>query len=416
MTTRVAQPRTTTSEAPAWMDRLEADHENMRQALGWLAETGQWPDALRLATALCPCWDVRGYLTEGRAWLELTLSRSRAEVDAPGLRAEATANLGVFLLRQGDYEQAETLLEDARNIWIQSGDAANLAWLLMFLGGVAEYREDDERARSWYAQALAGFREQDNVAGVSDTLNNLADTAYRCADLGEAERLAQEASAIGRTTALPVQIGAALVTIGAIACARGTWDRAVGAHREALRLSRDAAHELNLADAFAGLAEVAAVTNDPARAARLLGAVETMTDRLGVPRLPHQALHRKAIAATQARLDPMAFAAAVAAGRSLSQDDAIAEAERVSGIPAVPAIPASGRFTRREADVLRLLVAGDTDRAIGEALYIGTRTVESHVARIFEKLGVRTRAAAVTAALTSGLVDPPPPDPSASED
>jgi DNA-binding NarL/FixJ family response regulator len=57
-------------------------------------------------------------------------------------------------------------------------------------------------------------------------------------------------------------------------------------------------------------------------------------------------------------------------------------------------------------EIMRLLVAGMTDPAIAAALFISVRTVENHVARIFTKLGVRTRTAAVTAALSSGLIEP----------
>ena len=66
-------------------------------------------------------------------------------------------------------------------------------------------------------------------------------------------------------------------------------------------------------------------------------------------------------------------------------------------------------LSRRELDVLRLLAAGLSDRAIAEALFIGERTVNTHVARTFAKLGVRNRAAAVTAAAAAGLIDRPVP-------
>jgi DNA-binding CsgD family transcriptional regulator len=58
----------------------------------------------------------------------------------------------------------------------------------------------------------------------------------------------------------------------------------------------------------------------------------------------------------------------------------------------------------REQDVLRLLVLGRTDREIADALFISARTAQGHVARLFDKLGVSTRTAAVAAALQSDLL------------
>ncbi len=59
--------------------------------------------------------------------------------------------------------------------------------------------------------------------------------------------------------------------------------------------------------------------------------------------------------------------------------------------------------------MLALLAAGRTDREIAGALFVSVRTVEHHVARILAKLGVRTRTAAATAAIASGLVNPTDP-------
>ena len=87
--------------------------------------------------------------------------------------------------------------------------------------------------------------------------------------------------------------------------------------------------------------------------------------------------------------------------------------ETLAAPPAAAAAgsPAGVGLTRREAEVLRLLAAGRTDREIAAALFISHRTAQGHVARLFAKLGVSTRAAAVAAALRAGLV----PDPSAPE-
>jgi DNA-binding CsgD family transcriptional regulator len=61
-------------------------------------------------------------------------------------------------------------------------------------------------------------------------------------------------------------------------------------------------------------------------------------------------------------------------------------------------------LTPREFDVLRLLVQGNSDREIGEALFIGARTVQTHVANLFAKLGVNARAEAAAVAVRRGLV------------
>ena len=64
----------------------------------------------------------------------------------------------------------------------------------------------------------------------------------------------------------------------------------------------------------------------------------------------------------------------------------------------------SAGLTPRELDVLRLLVEGRSDREIGEALFIGTRTVQTHVSNLFAKLGVNTRAEAAAVAVRRGIV------------
>jgi ATP/maltotriose-dependent transcriptional regulator MalT len=60
-------------------------------------------------------------------------------------------------------------------------------------------------------------------------------------------------------------------------------------------------------------------------------------------------------------------------------------------------------LTGRELEVLRLIAAGDTNRAIGARLAISEKTVARHVSNIFTKLGVNTRAAATAYAYQHGL-------------
>jgi DNA-binding NarL/FixJ family response regulator len=69
--------------------------------------------------------------------------------------------------------------------------------------------------------------------------------------------------------------------------------------------------------------------------------------------------------------------------------------------------PAAPALTAREVEVLRYVARGLSNPDIGRELYITEATVKSHVTRIFEKLGVNDRTAAVTSAIASGILPPP---------
>jgi DNA-binding NarL/FixJ family response regulator len=62
-------------------------------------------------------------------------------------------------------------------------------------------------------------------------------------------------------------------------------------------------------------------------------------------------------------------------------------------------------LTPREAQILAELADGRTMRQIGRRLGISPRTVETHVAKLYRKLGVRTRVQAVARAASLGLID-----------
>jgi DNA-binding CsgD family transcriptional regulator len=80
------------------------------------------------------------------------------------------------------------------------------------------------------------------------------------------------------------------------------------------------------------------------------------------------------------------------------------------GSPAGPAtVPARFDLTSREAEVLALLVKGDSNRQIARALFISERTVAVHVSRILDKLGVRNRTEAATVGARLAMTNPFPP-------
>lgn len=66
--------------------------------------------------------------------------------------------------------------------------------------------------------------------------------------------------------------------------------------------------------------------------------------------------------------------------------------------------PAEEALSAREIEVLQLVARGKSNRDIGKALHISTATVKTHLVRIFDKLDVSDRTAAVTVALERGIM------------
>lgn len=67
--------------------------------------------------------------------------------------------------------------------------------------------------------------------------------------------------------------------------------------------------------------------------------------------------------------------------------------------------PASDPLSQREREVLRLIADGATNRAVAAKLFVSEATIKTHLLHIYEKLGVRDRAAAVGEAYKRGLLD-----------
>ena len=111
-----------------------------------------------------------------------------------------------------------------------------------------------------------------------------------------------------------------------------------------------------------------------------------------------------AAAAGQAVLDPgVQQRLLLAAARSAGQPGPPGPAH-TSGGPG--ASPGDGDLTPREAEVLRLIAAGASNREIARTLFVTEATVKTHVNRIFAKTGSRDRAAAMRYAYAHGYAEP----------
>ena len=164
------------------------------------------------------------------------------------------------------------------------------------------------------------------------------------------------------------------------------------------------------------IARLAAAQGDPVRALRLAAATAALREARSTPVPPIQQPELgRTVAAARGALSAEAAAAAWAEGRAMSRDEAVREAlalvepaldgsaepetcHRPNGRRRLP-----GGLTVREAEVLRLVAAGKTNREIAADLSLSAKTVGRHLSNIFDKLDVSSRAAATAFALREGI-------------
>jgi predicted ATPase/class 3 adenylate cyclase len=137
-----------------WLARLDLEHDNLRAALRWLLDQEQWSGALRLAAGLGAYWQTRGFLAEGRQWLEAALAAPATARDTPaGLAAMIEA--GMLGWEQGDIAASTSWLQQAQALAAALGDQGRSAAVLGNLAALALHEGDLAAAESRYREALA---------------------------------------------------------------------------------------------------------------------------------------------------------------------------------------------------------------------------------------------------------------------
>jgi non-specific serine/threonine protein kinase len=383
----------------AWLGRLDRDYANLRAALNHAYQCGDVETLARLSVALSPYWEVHGTMGEGRHWLEPVLVgehphpistdlQSRALLAAGRLAffqadltqatsfftesmslgrtaadeqvvASALTWLGFVSNRQGDFAQAEERLEESLALHRALGDGHDAAWAIHGLGAVATNREDYERATAFLEESLRRFHD----------LGDLRFTALASLEFGYNE----------------------LFVVG------GDLERAGRLLRDGLRGLLAVGDRAFMIAGLLTLAEAEARQGRQMRAARLIGALGALRDAHGARISPVQREAEDRLAGMlRSRLGETMLAAALAEGRMLTVESAIAETlsddqtERPSSTTPLPAGPVEV-LTPREWEVARLLAKGYTDSQIAEALTIALSTVGSHVHHLLAKLDVHSR-------------------------
>lgn len=358
----------TAAEQTEWLKRMDAEQDNLRAALGWLAQTNNAEWGLRMGARLFRYWESREQLTEGRDWLGRLLALRGAAARTKE-RSRVVFAAGVLATEQGDYDSARGLLnesleiarelqdkwgaavslnalavnardegdlavstslfEESLALWRELGDGAAIARALSNLANVTKLQEEYARARSLYEESLAIFQELGDRTGAAWALNHQGDAARAQGDAPAARLLYEQSLLTFRKLGDPWGVASSLADLGSLACEQRDYVAAHSLHSESIKLFQNLEHKRGIARLLECFASSAAVQSKPERALRLAGTAAALRQTLGAPLPPsEQAKLERDLESARSLLANSAGATAWIEGWTTPVEKAVQEAQK----------------------------------------------------------------------------------------
>ncbi len=319
------------SSGPAHMaalDRLEAEHDNLRAALAWSLQTpaaGPTPAdgeraaiGLRLALALAYFWYRHGHAVEGRRWLDRAIDLA-AEDGAP--LAQLAHWLGVLLQQQGEPLAARRVLERSLAIWRDLGDLNQQARELNSLGITHHHLDDFDTARSMLEESAAISRQIGSHMRLAAALTNLGQLESDADNFDRATEVLQEALAIDRKQGDMLGVAIDQQSLAGVSLRAGRAQEARDLLADMADYVVSCGDPELLATTLEMCAANAAQFGEALRAARIAGAAEAIRQKTGIP-IKQPEMLEGFLASARAAVAPAEWEAELAAGRALSQQQA----------------------------------------------------------------------------------------------
>jgi DNA-binding CsgD family transcriptional regulator len=422
---------------------LPGDHDNLRAALSWSLSSDQPGLASHVASGLMEFWWHKGLNAEAAAALKRILDHSES-LD-PVTRAGITIRLAFFEYVCGNFATARELAVGTLQLCRELDFDLGVSTALHCLGHVSRW-SDGSASIQYFDEALRIARSIEDLVLVDSILIQLGSTHMAIGNLGLARHLKMEAIAnlrnrqdspdalamaqaglgwveglLGNLTQAdqfsyeaismnphhhyvePLII--ALRVRGNLALERGQYASAARMLKEALQVAHLSSIAHLEGSILVGLAKIAASQGDWWRSATLFGYLDALWDRLDFSRVARRMLssYDEAFEPSAEAMADAGYRQAFEKGRNLRGAGAFAQGMGVS-VPDTPTAGDKALLTRRETEVLAHLAQGKTNQEIAANLFVGKSTVDTHVAHILAKLGVKSRMAAVKAAREQGLL------------
>ena len=296
----------------------------------------------------------------------------------------------------GDYEEAEQQLQESLKIGQQLNDPRRISSSLVSLGHFSSTQLDLEQAQAYFWEALTVSREADQRFQEASCLRGLGRVAYTRGNYIQSDQYLHEGLALCHEMDWKLGIARTLNELGHVSIRLGNDTEAQRYFYESLQTGVAIEIMPVILETLVGIAELLATGQDDALAVELL----TLSLHHPACRADSRALAGRLLNELEERIPQEVFTAAQERGQTGKLETVINAQILELSAPETKALPATNRtlvdpLSRRELEVLELIIEGYTNREIAGQLHISVNTVKKHINHIFSKLDVKNRVQAI---------------------
>jgi tetratricopeptide (TPR) repeat protein len=250
-----------------WLERLDAERDNIRAALTWAAASGETDIGLRIAAWLWRYWNFRNHEREARERLEELLADGSA---TPATRAMGEWAVASMAQWQGDHETMREMCEAALPVLREAGNTRYAVCALGLLVISALGTGAAEEARALSSEELELARTARDRISESYALAHLSIALAAAGELDDAEEALEEAVSLARKLGNIRSVAGFSMTLAGFALLRRDHARARRLFEESLTIHRRFSDAWGIPMSLLGLTYLALEADERDRARGLL--------------------------------------------------------------------------------------------------------------------------------------------------
>ena len=314
-----------------WPQRVNEERDNFWASMNWAASASgeALEEGIRLAILLIRYWVTQGQNQRAYDWLIARLPQR--ETLSPEILARMLNILGLLAFYRNEFTQAAQWLQESRQLAQEIADVGTALQAQMRLGSVYQGQQDFEKAEAAFGGALAGYRDLNDLQGVTRCLNNLGSLAFDTGQPDQAKRYYEEALALSRQRNDADATANALVNLAWYAILSGEPEGAADLCRECISLCIHTQNTFGITYGLEGLGGALA-GEAPRQSVVFFAAAAHLRRQYNMPLSElNTAYIERMMQPARDQLEDAAFAAAWEQGESLPFEEIVRLAQANSG-------------------------------------------------------------------------------------